>query len=464
METSLLEGTFWAAAEFGGASLGDARRNRRLVKLAAGLADSPDAVLYRSMENAADLKGAYRLLENESVTADEIRKSHLMRTHARCARPGHYLLIEDTTTLNYSGLLATEGLGRIGDDTNRGLFLHSTLAAEILNWNDQNEPALAAIGLFAQKSWARTMPTVGSGKEKSRDRLKRKRESQRWGAAQIEYGGPPPGVSWTLVTDREGDIYELFEKCAATGTDFIIRACEPRALLNESGSVFDAVQRAPVLCRYTLNLRARPGQKKRTAELEVRVASVELRAPKRPGGRPEPLRVNVVEAREINAPSGSEPIHWILLTTWDVSDAKAALRVIKAYTRRWLIEEYHKVLKTGLSVEETQLMMARSIEALLAILGVVGMKLLDLKLLASAQPDGAIAEDDFSPEALMILEKKYERPATGWTYLTILVAIARLGGFLARTNDGPPGWIVIWRGWHRLTFMIEGVQLAKGMT
>ncbi|MCY3020750.1 MAG: hypothetical protein NTW87_17165 [Planctomycetota bacterium] len=62
---------------------------------------------------------------------------------------------------------------------------------------------------------------------------------------------------------------------------------------------------------------------------------------------------------------------------------------------------------------------------------------------------------------LAILDKKFGAPGTGWTYLAVLVAIARLGGFLARKGDGLPGWISICRGWHTLTAMVQGFLLAQ---
>ena len=46
----------------------------------------------------------------------------------------------------------------------------------------------------------------------------------------------------------------------------------------------------------------------------MRAATVLLRGPKRPGGRLEAERLNVVEVREMNPSEGVEAIHWVLLT------------------------------------------------------------------------------------------------------------------------------------------------------
>jgi len=170
----------------------------------------------------------------------------------------------------------------------------------------------------------------------------------------------------------------------------------------------------------------------------------------------------VVEAREVDAPKGVKPIHWVLLTSWSCSTFQKVMRVVKAYSRRWLIEEYHKALKSGAKVEDAQLETADHIQALLGILAVVGVRLLNTKLLASTCPDTPIDPAEFGPEALTILEAEWGKPREGWTNRSVLVAIARLGGFLARKGDGNPGWFTIWRGWQRLMTLVQGFTFARG--
>jgi len=371
------------------------------------------------------------------------------------------LLIEDTTQLDFTSHAAAKDLGRIGDDGGRGLYVHSTLALRVERWNAQQEPEVSVMGLLGQKCWARPDSTRCS-KEKKRNRLQRPRESERWAAVFEETGGPGPSARWTYVGDRESDIYETFGRCKDRDVEFIIRANQPRALADEGGSIFQAVSKAPILGRFSLDLRARPGQAARTAELEVRARPVTVRAPWRPGGKLEPREIRVVEAREIDAPEGTKPIHWVLLTSWRCQNFQQTMRVVKAYSRRWLIEEYHKALKSGAKVEGTQLETADRIEALLGILAVVSVRLLNTKLLAASRPDTPLAPEDFGPEALVILEAHWGKPAEGWTYSSVLVAIARLGGFLARKSDGNPGWLTIWRGWQRLMTLVQGFTLATG--
>jgi hypothetical protein len=174
------------------------------------------------------------------------------------------------------------------------------------------------------------------------------------------------------------------------------------------------------------------------------------------------MAIQVVEVREIHPPSEIEPLVWVLLTSWPVQDWIGVQRVVQSYARRELVEEYHKALKTGTGVEESQLTQASSLLAWIGILSIVAMRLLSLKLLCRTRPNDPVAEQELGPEARIILSRKFGKPPEGWTYQTSLIRIARLGGFKARTNDGMPGWISIWRGWCRLILLIEGFQLAHG--
>jgi len=429
--------------------------------VAGGVAENPCGTLPGAFSQWAELKAAYRLLDNDKVTYQDILAPHLDSTRAACQRPGEYLLIEDTTELDFTGRAVGEQMGRIGNDGGRGLFAHTTLAVRVEGWNTQEEPEVTVVGLFDQKCWVR-QDTTRCSREKKADRLRRRRESERWGAVFDKTANPGPSVRWTYIADRESDIYEAFERCRANSIEYVIRASQPRALAEQGGSVFQAVAKSPVLGRFSVHLRARPGQRARTAKLELRSCSVTLRPPWRPDGKLEAFELNVVEAREVNAPRGVSAIHWVLLTSWACEQFKQAMRVVKTYARRWLIEEYHKALKTGTKAQESQLRTRGGIEALLGLLAVVAVRLLQTKLLGATKPDEPLAPGEICPEALAVLEATFGKPSGGWTHSTALVAIARLGGFLARKSDGNPGWITLWRGMQKLMLLVRGFELATG--
>jgi len=463
MATADLGVRAWARREFAGADLGDKRRSRRLVRVAAEITKKPVGTLPSAFGRWAELKAAYRLLEEEDVTFEKIIAPHKGNTCQACKRPGQYLVIEDTTSLDFSQRRHVEGLGPIGNGGGTGLNVHSTLAVRVEGWTVQHEPTVAVVGLLGQHCWVR--PTEPKrGRETLRQRLQRPRESERWARVFEALDLLPPDVQWIYVADRDSDVYEALQRCRRRGVDFVVRANQARALAGAGGSVFEAVARTAPLGRYELRLRARPGIAARTAVLELRSARVALRPPWRPGGRGEPLEVNVVEAREVEAPAGVEPIRWVLLTSLPVATFADARRVVALYAKRWLIEEYHKALKTGVGAERTELATAARIQSLLGILAVVAVRLLQLKYAATARPDEPVDPSVFGSEALTILAARYGVPEGGWTNRAVTVAVARLGGYLARRNDGPPGWLTIWRGWQELVLMLQGFLLAEGET
>ncbi len=74
--------------------------------------------------------------------------------------------------------------------------------------------------------------------------------------------------------------------------------------------------------------------------------------------------VRVWEEQEA-APAGAEqqqqqqqqqPLEWILLTDREIGTSfEAAHEVARWYSTRWLVEEFHKALKSGLGAQKLQL-------------------------------------------------------------------------------------------------------------
>ena len=447
----------WARECFGNVDLGDQRLNRRAVVLAQRLTERSGSSVNGATSNWSEAKGGYRLLSNAKVTYDKLLKPHASRVRSQCGEPGEYLLIEDTTSLDFTDHEALDDIGWIGDGRNRGIMVHSTLGARVRAW-DKNRPQLDLLGLFGQIVWVRTQPPGKIRREKRRDRYARPRESQRWARVVAEQPhGAPDGCRWTFVADRESDIYEVAHE-RLEGMDYIIRSNQNRRLSDEDADIRAAAAQGPLLCTTHLALRARPGRSARTAKLQVRARQVQLRSPARPG---QPLGASshttwVVDVSEPSPPQGVQPLHWLLLTSWECTTAEQALKVAGAYASRWLIEEYHKALKTGMRIEAAQLKTRQRIENLLAFLAVGAVRLLKAKL----EPDGPIEDGAFDPDLIALLTHLSKLPPNGWTNRTLLRAIAQHGGFNARKGDGEPGWMSIWRGFQHLNDMAIGYKVA----
>jgi len=456
MSTNVLAPAQWAQMEFALARLGDQRRTQRLVKIATRLAQSPGGTLPQAMPHWEELKGAYRFLANPKITFEEILRPHWERTQAICREAGEYLLIEDTTLLDYTSHGRVEGLGMIGDG-GQGLSLHSTLALKVMAWDLEQRPETTVVGLFKGQCWSqRPRP---KGETRTGRMWRTSRMSKRWAEVLKTCEGVPKDSHWTYIADRESDFYEPICHCRERGVDFVIRSCQNRRLADEMGHLRERLEQATVLGEVEVELRSRPGHGARQALVELRSMKVDLSGPWRPGGWRGNLEgIWVVEVREKGPPEGIEPLHWVLLTSLPCPDLAQARRIVGRYMARWHIEEYHKALKSGAGVEESQLTHAYRLETLIAILALVAVRLLHTKSLARACPNQALAPDQVSQQALNILEIKIGKPKKGWTQSTFWTSIARLGGFIGRKNDGSPGWQTIWRGWQRLLWMNEGLE------
>jgi hypothetical protein len=461
MINSLVPPAEWAQTEFGFAQLGDNRRNKRLVRIAEKLAANPGGTLPQAFPDWAELKAAYRFFSGGAAKFDQIIGPHLERTRAACRQPGEYLIIEDTTLLDYSKHPLTQDLGYIGDGNGRGFELHSALAVRVESWTLEQRPEGTLVGLFGQRCSTPRKTPAGETRQQT---LSRPRKSQRWAEAFKTAGVPPSGAQWIYVADRESDFYEPIEICQQHEIDFIVRACQDRRLADEQGRLFDALEQAPVLGVSTVELRSRGGEPARTAIVEIKATRVDLDGPWRPGGWKQPLRqITVVEVKEIDPPEGiKEPLRWRLLSSLPCQSLVQARRVVGRYAARWWIEEYHKALKTGVRVEDSQLERAYRLEPLIAILAVVAVRLFSTKLLARSRPESFEAAESFGPEMVKLLEHKFGKPKGGWTNQKLLVSVARVGGFIGRKSDGMPGWQTIWRGWQRLMWMCEGLEILNG--
>ena len=451
----------WAQQEFAFANLGEARLNKRLVKVATNLAGNPGGTLPQAFAQWAELKAAYGFFDNRAVDFGKVMQPHCERTRRFCREAGEYLIIEDTSILDFSRHRGTQDLGVIGDGQGRGFELHSALAVRVEGWTLEQRPEGQLVGLFDQQCRRpRSVPKA----ESLAERAKRRRRSSWWAEAFERAGSPPGDCRWIDIADREADFYESIQTCQQLGVDFIIRAAHDRRLAQEAGKLKQVLAVAPLLGESTVELRSRGGEPARTAIVELRSVQVDLEGPWRPGGQQPPLRgVWAVEVREVHAPEGvQKPLHWILLSSLPCHTLAQTQRVVGRYTGRWWVEEYHKALKSGAGVEDSQLERGGRLEPLIAVLAIVAVRLLNTKMLARSRPEGTEAKESFGPEALALLEKKFGRPKRGWNNQNVLVATARLGGFLARKHDGMPGWQTIWRGWQRLMWMCEGLDTLNG--
>lgn len=454
----------WALREFGQAQLGDKRRTDRAVMYAAAAAKAPSQSIPQQCGGMWDqIKGAYRLFDNREVGFDRLQEPHRRRTIAQASQRAVTLFVHDTTTLSFEHP-ATADLGPTSDGGS-GMLLHTTMAVDVSGGPEESPFVL---GLGHQQLWVRPDKPVAG-----------RPESGKWASGIEAVGTPPPPARWVHVGDSESDCWEPLESCRRLGVGFALRACQNRQVMaghvrpdqvatGETTLLFDLLGQQPVLGNKTLWVRGRHDRPAREAKLAVSAMAVTLLGPKnwpdkphRKGQpRPDPLCCWAIRVYELNAPAGEDPIEWVILTDEPVTDLKTALKVLWWYSCRWLIEEYHKCLKTGCKIETRQLENAGRLQSLLGILAIVAFRLLQLKHQAKVNPD--TLANSIIPERYVntLAAHLKERPET-LTARQFWRQTARLGGFIGRKGDGDPGWITLWRGWQHLEVLADGMDLAR---
>jgi len=449
----------WVIKEFAQAALPDERLHRRLELMASAFAQKPSAPIPEACGTWAAAKAAYRFLENDRVVAGEIRQAHHRATLERVKEAAVVLALQDTTTLNYSTHPKTQGLGLLGSHSPKtiGLLLHSTLAV-----TPQGQP----LGML--HSAVRVRRRRGLAVSRHRRKLRQK-ESFKWVESLQACQALAPQCPQTRlvnVTDREGDLYELFVQALdapdPAKVHLLVRARHDRRLTDADRTLWMEVGRQPVAARLSIVVGRKGDQPSRMTRLKIRFCGVELQAPHRQADQ-KPIKLWAIEASEsVPVSKGSGPILWRLLTTLPVSCAEEAVEKVRWYAQRWQIEMLHKVLKSGCQIEQRQLETAQRLERVLSVDLVVAWRVLALCKAARQMPDDPIS--NWLPQAQWqalwcYAQRQTTPPPTPPSVRQAVRWLAQMGGFLGRKSDGEPGTKVLWRGLRQLDAITDMWQL-----
>jgi hypothetical protein len=464
------ESVEWVTQEFARADLSDKRLDRRLVRTAELLAKAPSAPINEACGTWASTQASYRLFNNPKASPAKILEPHWKATAERMSGcGGPVLVMQDTVFFSYGKHVKTRGLGPIGKSNaahDRGLVMHNALAFTTSG---------VALGIMSQSTWARGEIPPEDYQEKI-ERLQvtpiEEKESSKWLISLREtLERTPAGVQLITLADRESDIFEFLTQAKELRAKYVIRARTDRKLVPEESAgctrMLDALSDAPVLGSLAVEVPGNGSRKARTASIEVRVAQVTIQPPPRRGahakasGSDEPVTVTLVGATEQSPPEGCESISWVLLTNLPVRDFESATEKVRWYARRWGIEVWHRVLKSGCKVEDCMLEEAERLKRYLTLFSIIGVRLMHVTYLARAQPD-VPATEVFSAEevnALHIRMTKALPPASPAPTLREMVRrLGKLGGHLGRKCDGEPGVTVLWRGWTSLYETVETLR------
>ncbi|WP_263596977.1 IS4 family transposase [Pandoraea sputorum] len=359
-------------------NLGDARLSYRLVALARQLSASPHTSLPQAL-SPAELKAAYRFFDNDQIDTDGVLAPHIAQTLHRMEQIPVVLAIQDTTEFNLTHLPATEGLWRGTGGNERGFLMHSLLAVS---------PEGLPLGVLGMKTWARPEGTEGRAALR-KFRPIHEKESIKWIEGLAHLSALKSRCEHTQligIGDRESDVYELFAAQHPDGVDWLVRAAWNRCACHPQRYLWQTVLDTPAAGQTELQVPARGTRPQRTARLTLRYACVRLRPPQTRTRLPE-LDVFAVHVIEDEPPANIEPIEWMLLTSVPTHSPAQALERLQWYARRWTIETWHRVLKSGCRIEARQFGTLERFVRATSLFAVIAWRILYTTLLARLDGD-----------------------------------------------------------------------------
>src|SRR5713226_1330777 len=448
----LLDPKSWAERTFGGVQLHDMRRTRRAVQAATNLAENPLGSLPAQMHTWKETKAWYRLLDEPDVTFAALMQPHLQQTREQALSSPVVLLVQDTTDIDLSHRRKISGVGQKGLERGRGFFVQTVLAVR---------PEMREVlGCIAQEPFVRI--PAPEGEQRYQRRKREARETDVWMRQVQAIGTPAPGSVWVHVGDRGADMFPFFQACQATQTHFLVRAAQNRRVEVCEDEISYSLTQArafPSQASRPFEVPARHGRQARSTQLQLAFGQMTLLPPRHePRAGKEPLRVWVIRVWEEQAPEGEEPLEWILLTSVPTTTLEQAWERGDWYRFRWLAEDYHQCLKSGCRIEQRQLQTVDGLMRLLGLLSPLSVRLLQVRACAREDPERP-AYEVIEPLMLAVLAEHAGGSPLSMTVGTFWIEVARMGGYLARSHDGPPGWRTIWKGWLSLQTLLEGAHL-----
>ena len=464
------EADAWFDRELAGCSLADERLTKRLRKLVAQIGSAMGQSIPLVCQDWANTKAAYRFFSNDRVSEADILAGHFHSTRDRTiASEGPVLVLHDTTEFSYqrentAAIGITKSInsgrdkaGRLRSHTVCGILMHSSLAV-----TTEGLP----LGLAAAKFWTRKKfrGTAALKKKINPTRVPiEQKESIRWlenvQQSTALLGDPGRCVH---IGDRESDIYELFCAAQEAGTHFLIRTCVDRLAGDGDHTIADEMDQVAVKGLHRIDVRDSNGEPDE-AVLEIRYRKIRVLPPIGKQKRYPALVLTVIHAEERGTAKNRKKIEWKLITDLPVNSRADAIEKLEWYALRWKIEVFHKILKSGCKAEESKLRTAQRLTNLVAVFCILSWRVFWMTMLnrsaAEAPPTLALTTTEIAVLDRVVNDKPQARRKTLSHYLT---KIARLGGYLARANDPPPGNTVMWRGLSRLTDIALGAAVGAG--
>lgn len=421
------------------------RTINRVIRTMTALARHPELSIAAASENEAEAQAIYRLLGNPNLTEEVILEAYRKETLRKMKESGEsvFLCVQDTTEIDYGDRQKTTGLGEFRSAKSKGLLAHSAL---VLTTSGLVQ------GLVHQKIWARDPAMKG---KRAVSRPYEEKESYKWTeAAQASVQGLPETTRLIHIGDREADFFEFLHGLEQEQQYYVVRAVQNRISEVDGQRMWDKVCAQPEAMRIVVSIPRDTRQETpaRETTLAIRYGTDTVKVTnhlKYRGAGYAPLRCTVIHVVEVTPLPDQDPIEWFLLTNIPLSSEEDVYEKVDWYIKRWQIERFHYILKSGCGVEKLQQHDAVKLAKLILMYSIIAVGLQQLTYLARLHPTmpcTQVMSDEEWKVLYRIANKTKTLPAKPPTLQEAVFALAKLGGFLGRKSDGAPGVKVLWRG------------------
>jgi Transposase Tn5 dimerisation domain/Transposase DNA-binding len=444
----------WVVQELGGINIGDERLNKRVLEILEKASKHPQSSLNTMFHTRKEVQACYRFFSNDLVDENKIIKPHIQETYKRSRQHPIVLSLSDTTSLNYTTRKTLKDSGYISSNNAQGFFLHANIAVT---------PDRLHLGIIGQKFWAREKEKPGRSLREYKPLVEK--ESYRWIEAYrnaCELAADCKDTHVIHITDREGDIFELFTeyetvKSKGRAADYIVRSNHDRTVYPDgktSNRLIDELEGSKKLGEISFDIIKREDNTTRRVRQSVQAISVEIKSRYGADTPNVKTKINAVYLKEIDPPEGEKAVIWCLLTSLPVSKFEDIKSVVEYYLCRWEIEIFFKTYKSGCKVEEKSLRSADRLYPLFSLYLIVAWRVNFLLHMGRVNPniccDVFFERSEWKAGYIAATRNKVP-PSNPPSMGEMMKYIGKLGGYLGRKKDPDPGVKAIWMGICKLT-------------
>lgn len=467
----------WLDDEFNGVVFGDKRLVKRFKQIMQEFMKKAQSNIASTFDSWSSIKGCYRFFSNDKVESQIILDAHIDSTISRISEETNQVfVIHDTTYIDYKNRKKTLDLDCItrnlqSKNIAKGLILHNSFAV-----NDLGVP----LGIVGQNYTERKEIIEAPRKTKKHlihNKPVEEKESYRWVEAIKGFLKLDNVTQREIVhiADREGDFYELYRECCEHEAKFLIRASQNRAINKtkrreaSKDKIFDYFRSLKPEATITTEIQINKEKKHRKAKLCVAFKKFTLPPPpnrtaNKDGKKLYNMDLYGVIILEKKPPKNHEPLEWLLITNIPVTNTQEAIEKMRWYSLRWNVETFHKILKSGCSIEGAQLRSKKNLIKYITTKSVIAWRIFWLSRISRIDLNyncntvlTKIQQD--------VLFKRFNKGKINTEPISVKQAlnwIGKLGGYIGRNSDAPPGIITIWKGWTRLMNMVDDYTIICG--